>query len=204
MKRFTAFLLAILMLIPATGLTETAIEAETELVEVIIKGHRFGDSKESVIEAEGEPDGTGVMSGNIADFIYYSNASVVGFDTTLVYYFTENRLCEVRYILQEEHSNDSLYIDDYKKIEEAITSKYGKPLAFISGEKWDTARHKEYYKDDKGNALSFGYLSFETYYLVKDAEIVMHMLADNYRVSTTISYVSSVITKPEPNYDDEI
>ena len=32
----------------------------------------------------------------------------------------------------------------------------------------------------------------------------MHMSADNYEVSTTISYTSSVIKMPDENYDGDI
>ena len=204
MKKLFAWLLVLLLVVPMIGVASaSATEKKDELVEVVIKGHRFGDSKQSVMDAEGEPIGNDFMTGNIAEYIYY-NASIVGLDAYLVYYFTDEGLCEMRYLLNEDHSNESLYIEDYNKVKEALITKYGEPVSLISGEHWDTNSHKDYYKEKKGDALSYGYLTYDHYFLVKDAEIDMHMSADNYDVSTSISYVSLTIKKPEPDYGDDI
>ena len=206
MKRLIALFLtlALLVFVCQTAFAMAAPKATTSTgVEVVIKGHRFGDTKDAILAAEGEPEGTGVMEGTGADYVYYST-TVVGLNAYLVYYFTDDRVCEFRYILTEEHSNNILFIDDYEKIRDALVGKYGEPLALLSGEKWDTNDHKEYYSDNRGDALNYGYLTFADWFTAKDAEISMHMSADNYEVSTTISYTSSVIKMPDENYDGDI
>lgn len=64
----------------------------------------------------------------------------------------------MRYILTEEHSVDSLYIDDYNTFKQALTNKYGEPL--LDNEKWTSDSKKSFYADDKGRALNYGYLSY--------------------------------------------
>ena len=206
MKRFVTLLLTLVLLVFAcqAALSEAAPKATgSSGIEVVIKGHRFGEAKADILAAEGEPEGTGIMDGTGAEYVYY-NTTVVGLKAYLVYYFTDDRVCEFRYVLTEEHSNNTLFLDDYQKIRDALAGKYGEPEALLSGEKWDTADHKEYYSDNRGDALNYGYLTFSDWFMAKDAEISMHMSADNYEVSTTISYTSSLIQMPEENYDGDI
>lgn len=203
MKKIMVIFLIVFLFVPSLSFASSIDVSDSEKVEVIIKGHTWGDSKESVIIAEGEPEGTGMMDGNVAEYIYYKS-NVVGLDAMIIYYFTSEGLCEIRYALNESHSNDALYIDDYNKVKEAIISKYGEPLSFVSGEHWDNNNHKEYYKDKKGAALSYGYLTYKDFFFAKDAEIVLKMSADNYNISTVIAYISSTIIRPEPNYDGDI
>jgi len=206
MKRFAVLFLtlALLVLVCQAALAASAPKATNSSgVEVVIKGHRFGDAKEAILAAEGEPEGTGIMDGTGAEYVYYST-TVVGLKAYLVYYFTDDRVCEFRYVLTEEHSNNTLFLDDYQKIRDALISKYGEPVALLSGEKWDNSDHQEYYSDNRGDALNYGYLTFTDWFTAKDADIAMHMSADNYEVSTTISYTSSVIKMPDENYDGDI
>ena len=122
-------------------------------------------------------------------------------DTLLAYYFCDDGLYGTRYILQEKHSNDSLYIDDYEKLRKEITKKYGEPLLDI--EDWQDDSKKDYYITKKGDALSYGYLNYYTMYLLNRTTISMDMSADNYIISTTIDYSSNMIGPGEADYSDD-
>ena len=181
---------------------EKSDEQSTKEYEYDFKTFKWGDSEERVREVEGEnvimEDDMSAVS---AHYIAYET-TVAGLEAILAYYFCDEGLYATRYILTEDHSNESLFIDDYLKIEGAITKKYGEPL--FGGEHWDNDRHKEYYADDKGNALSYGYLTYSTWYLLPRTSIDMNMSADNFVISTTISYSSNTISPGDEDYSDDL
>lgn len=164
------------------------------------KKFMWGDSETDIADVEGEPVSTGQMKGLDAHYIVYE-ASVAGKDALLVYYFCDKGLYEVRYILTERHSNDRLYIDDYNDVKRALTKKYGDPL--IDEETWQDERKKDYYKDKKSDALSYGYLSYWTCFLNDRIEVNMDMSADNYDIKTVIYFSSLTISPGEEDFSDD-
>ena len=149
-KRLAACLLLLTLCLAALpGLGEAAPAYD-------FKKFRWGDSQESVMAVEGTPKYSGKMNGLDANYIAY-DTTAVGMDVLLAYYFCDGGLYSVRYILTEEHSVDSLYIDDYNTFKQALTNKYGEPL--LDNEKWTSDSKKSFYADNKGRALNYGYLS---------------------------------------------
>jgi len=120
----------------------------------------------------------------------------------LAYYFCDDGLYQVRYVLTETHSNESLYIDDYGTFKNAMIKKYGEALFDL--ENWENDSKKEYYADNKGNALSYGYLTYDTVWLLDRTYISMNMSADNYDITMTIDYVSAEISPGEADFSDDI
>jgi len=173
----------------------------TPTYEYDFKKFRWGDSQDQVRLIEGEPFLANRIPEQNTDYIAYRTRAV-GLDMILAYYFNEDRLYQVRYILDEKHSNEDLYIDDYTIFRTAMTKKYGKPLLDL--EKWQDDSKKDYYINKKGDALSYGYLSYLTRYLTDRTFILMKMDADNYEVSMTINYTSKDISPGEPDYSDDI
>ena len=198
MKRFD-LLIAIITILFVSTLFPNIVSAET--VDYDFKSFYWGDSREKVISVEGTPDGEGKLTGTDSTYIAYETTAV-GMDVLLGYYFCDEGLYAVRYILLEEHSNESLYIDDYEKFEAALTKKYGKPLLDL--ENWENDSKKEYYADRKGDALCYGYLTYETVYSSGTASIVMSMSADNYEITTTVDYMSFDINGGEADYSSEV
>ncbi|MCC8105255.1 MAG: hypothetical protein LIO99_04455 [Clostridiales bacterium] len=183
--------------------TEEAIEteeAETEYSGPVFKTFYWGDSKETVIEAEGEPALTGDMTSYDAEYIAYET-TVAGLDSILAYYFCDDGLYLVRYILTEEHSTESLYIDDYDKLVSGITSKYGEPL--LNYDDWESDSKKEYYSGNEGKALEYGYLKKTAYWYLDDTFIAVTASADNYDVSTEVQYESLTISPGEADYSSD-
>ncbi len=162
---------------------------------------RWGMTEDEVKSLEGNnPQYSGKVSG--------SNAWYIGYDTTLMendvilaYYFGANGLYEAQYIWTETHSNANLYISDYNDVKTQLTKKYGRPLH--DKENWDTTSHKSSYSEQKGEALSYGYLTYLTRYSTRRTNISMHMDADNYDVSFIIYYESNTISAPSVDYSDQ-
>ncbi len=162
---------------------------------------RWGMSEEEVRAVEGNnPDYTGKLDGRNANYIGY-DSKLMGNSVLLAFYFGPDGLYEARYIWNEKHSNDNLYISDYNSVKEQLTKKYGDP--WFDHESWDTASHQKNYSDDKGNALSFGYLTYETDYSTPRTNITMIMSADNYTVKFHIYYESKTISEPKEDYSNQ-
>ena len=199
MKRFVLTLVIVsVLLCSAVSGTEAAL---AKTADYDFKTFFWGDSREKVISVEGTPDGEGKLTGNDSTYIAYETTAV-GMDVLLGYYFCDEGLYAVRYILLEEHSNEALYIDDYERFENALTKKYGKPLLDL--EKWANDSKKEYYADRKGDALCYGYLTYKTLYASDTASIVMSMSADNYEITTTVDYMSFDIDPGEADYSNDV
>lgn len=160
----------------------------------------WGMSESDVRALEGNsPDYTGTLSGNGAKYIGY-DTELMGNDVIVAFYFGPDGLYSTRYIWEEEHSNESLFISDYNSVKEQLTAKYGDPL--IDKENWDTTSHEKYYADDKGDALSYGFLTYATFYLTDRSFISMTMSADNYDISFFIDYESRDIDAPKADYSN--
>lgn len=151
----------------------------------------WGMTRQEVEALEGDPYTTGTVEAlKNVEYIAYKT-TFIGLDALLAYYFSPDGLYGTRYILQEPHNNGDLYIEDYKKIQDALTEKYGSP--YVDEENWDNTTHKNYYADDKGDALSLGYLAYETTYATLKTCIFLSMDADK----TFIDYCSVFIGYPE-------
>lgn len=165
------------------------------------KEFMWGDSKAKVMAVEGDPILEGKMDGMDATYIAYETRTV-GLDMFLAYYFCDEGLYAVRYILNESHSNEELYIDDYESFKTALTKKYGEPI--WDTEIWSNDSKKEYYADKKGDALCYGYLTYVTWYITDTTYISMSMDADNYEISMRVDYESKTISPGEADYSSDI
>ncbi len=164
------------------------------------KKFHWGDSLEHVIEIEGEPDGDGEMTEIKSNYIVY-DTTVAGKSALLAYYFCDEGLWQTRYVLTESHTNEDLYIDDYETLKTQLTKKFGDPLLDL--ESWQDDGKEERYKDKKGDALSYGYLTYWTWYQTDTTDIDLDMSADNFYISTSINFASLKITPDEPDYSDD-
>lgn len=198
MKQLTCLLLALIFALSSAAIAE----AEDSVPEFSFKGLKWGDSMEKVQGVEGtDTVFSGTVKGSTATYIVYE-ATAVGLDMFLGYYFCDKGLYEVRYVLAEEHSNDMKYIDDYATFKNALTKKYGETV--LDFENWQDDSKKSYYADKKVDALSFGFLTYSTIWLLDDTCISMDMSADNYEISMSVSYQSLRIDPGEADFSDDI
>ena len=125
-KRFLviAFLLSLQGCIPvsAENITEPAtefdVEGETEKAGQDFKEFDWGMTKDMIVSVEGAADSTGEVTGVDAEYLVYER-TLCGMDAVLAYYFCDDGFYEARYIMNEKHSVDSKYIDDYAEIRTA-------------------------------------------------------------------------------------
>lgn len=107
----------------------------------------------------------------------------------IAYYFAENQLVEGRYLFIEKHSNDNLYIDDFKKVKISLIEKYGKPTND------NIIWRNDLYKDDPedwGLAISIGHLAYEAVWKSSKTQISLQLLGDNYKISHRLGYKSEI------------
>jgi len=161
--------------------------------------HHFswGASKETVIEEMGKARFTGEMTDLDAEYIGYETR-FIELDSYVVYYFCDRGLCEIRYGINEEHSNNDKYIDDYEQVRDILISMYGIPL--YDGENWSELTKKVTYFNRKGDAVIDGYLTYSTGYEFDDTEVFMYMRGEDNAIVTTISFNSISITANERDY----
>ena len=198
---FSIMLVFVLLLATASVCAETVKPTPESEFEYDFKTFMWGNSLEKVKATEGETIMDGKVNGIDATYIAYETTAV-GLDMLLAYYFCDDGLYQVRYVLTETHSNESLYIDDYGTFKNAMIKKYGEALFDL--ENWENDSKKEYYADNKGNALSYGYLTYDTVWLLDRTYISMNMSADNYDITMTIDYVSAEISPGEADFSDDI
>jgi hypothetical protein len=118
--------------------------------------------------------------------VYKGTAS--GMNCYIGYYFAENVLVEGRYIFYAEHSNKSLFIDDFDKVKNFLIEKYGKPD--IDNIDWKN----NLFKDDPaewGLAISMGHLVYFASWELSDALIRLLLSGDNYDITFALDYLSS-------------
>ena len=209
MKRVLSYLLAVILCFSTTVAlaneaksTQEPEATQESTIEYDFKKFNWGDPMSKIVDVEGEPEFDGDFEGyKNAKYIAY-DARVAGYDMALGYYFCDDGLFQTRYVSMESHSNDSLYINDYEDFKSILIKKYGESL--LDKENWENDSKKKYYADDKGNALSYGYLTYETIWIMDRTYIYMTLSADNYDVSMTIDYSSLTIYPEEDDYSDDI
>ena len=161
----------------------------------------WGDPESKIREIEGDPahvTETGTYGGSMLTYV----TTAVGLDVYLNYMVDDNGLFSAGYIITEQHNNPALYIEDFEKFKNALISKYGAPI--YDKENWTNGSKKSYYADNKGDALQYGYLSYEVRFETNTTTIVMTMDSDNYKISTNIVYLGKTIELPAPDYSNDI
>lgn len=169
---------------PTDTANQTPIPSETpssnskKEMEGDFRYSNWGDTKEQVIAAEGQPN----LEDN--EFVVYNDISLLNLNTDVTYSFKGSKLVMAFYSIRETHTNHQLYIDDYKKVKAALIEKYGEPISYK--ENW----LDDLWKDDPGMALYTGDLSFSTTYFPGKVRIVHTLNCDNYEIKHMIIYAS--------------
>jgi hypothetical protein len=89
----------------------------------------WGMTIDDVIGSEGRaPDDSDQAS------LLYNDESVLNMDCSVFYSFSDGKLTDGMYTIDQMHTNENDYITDYQTIVSALTEKYGQPL--VSNENW--------------------------------------------------------------------
>lgn len=168
--------------------TSSGNESQTAIADV--RNVRFGMLKDEVqkIESEGE------FSEDSGTYLFYNKLKVAGLSSDLVYGFNDSdELFSVGYVLKENHTNKNLYIEDYEKLADGLTKKYGEPKK--QDVEWSDSLYKDS-PDDYGLAISAGHLTYRQLWETENFSVFLYMSGDNFEISTVISYLSTTVSEP--------
>jgi len=134
--------------------------------------------------------------------------TIINLKIAVFYDFIDNKLVSTGYAVMEDHSNENLYIKDYKKLKDALVEKYGKP----SDKATDGSDYEEIvwlddlYQDDPshwGFAISVGDLIYQSFWKTDKTEIAMRLSGDNYEIRLLIKYFSKKLKHLEEKENKE-
>lgn len=196
MKRVWAVLVALAVLMASTMAMAEEENPWADKPEFTGYGNgvMFGMTMDEIIELQGEPDekSNGMM--------VYFNQKAAGQDAWVLYDCSSGSCKSINVFFSAEHTNDNLYIDDFKSIDKALTEKYGQPD--LDG--------NMIWKDDflKGNennyglAISRGDLSIGSTWNFSNNVLIIHMIyGDNYEIGHAIMYNDTTDSASQTNTD---
>ena len=142
----------------------------------------WGMNKAQVVRLEGNPALRENSEG--LDIIQYSQ-KILNMDCMIGYIFADNKLAKAKYSFLAKHSDKSRYFQDFEKIGDILTQKYGKPEA----EKmlW----HNNAYRNDRSNwgmALGRGHLELNSRWRDSETEIQLRLYGEGDRVFLVVLY----------------
>lgn len=121
--------------------------------------------------------------------IFY-DTTVAGYDALAAFIFTDQKLVRGAYVFKIVHSNDGDFIEDFRKVESALSDKYGKSKN--RGPIWkDTL-----YKDDPeqwGMAVGAGHLVYQAFWQTETTEILEDLSGDNFQIDLKVQYTSRAL-----------
>ncbi len=144
------------------------------------RGYKWGTDKQKILSKEKL---TKLDKNN-----YYTTGKIAKtYDVLINYEFHNDKLVSTFYGINESHSNENLYIDDFYNVEKLLLMKYGTAISR------DIDWSNDLYKNDpsyKGFAVSIGHLKYKITYKMGDT-LILHVLSgDNYKIMHTIYYLS--------------
>lgn len=114
-------------------------------------------------------------------------------DVVLAYLFTDtDKLWRAAYILNEKHSNNNLYVDDYRELFSSLREKYGVP------KEEKTIWSKDLYKGDSDNigmAYAVGHVLSYAEWVIDGTSIYIDISGDNYKINIRIMYTDEELEK---------
>ena len=152
---------------------------------------RWGMSKEEVIQSEGKKP-----INEVATQIYYSDF-ILDRKVLVLYTIINNKLRVGGYILEDEHTDKNIYIDDYNDFKEVLIDKYGSPMSD------EVIWHNSLYINDTqrwGLAVSMGHLEYQCRWETERNVLILGLHGDNNEVSLHIAYIGKL--PPEPRIED--
>lgn len=148
----------------------------------IRNGITFGMSIQDVIGIEGTPVKTEETGKRIQ---YKTTAS--GKPATMLMTFNEDSLLwSIGYIFTDSHTNPDLYIEDYTNLNSALKDKYGEPAHSVTN--WTNDIYEYLFSSVPGSALSLGYVSYASQWVIGEVSILHGVIGENFFVHHALYY----------------
>ncbi|MCK8823978.1 hypothetical protein [Fuchsiella alkaliacetigena] len=191
----SGLLLIILILISSSAIANIDLEQEAEITD--FRNVNWEMTLEEVLENE-----EAELLAEENEVLVYET-EVAGLPTTLIYFFYENQLAAAEYRFNNNYTNPNNYIDDYSKLVNLLSEKYGPPTED------KTVWHNNLFENEPpshGLAISLGHLEFWSKWATNDVEITSRLNGRNYNINFKISYQSTDFenASTEENYLDHL
>lgn len=150
-----------------------------------VRNVKWGDDMENVKQSE-----TAKYVGEDDKALIYSD-TLAGSEIDLLYYFDDDYgLYRILYGFKAEHSATNLYVTEYETYKKTLTAKYGEPFEdeFLNN-------NDNPYIDDL-EALKYGMAAYRTKWKTERTSILLGMSADNYKITTIVSFDANDFTPP--------
>ncbi len=147
----------------------------------IRNGVTFGMSQEEVIQIEGrEPDirdETGLI---------FDNQTAGGLKASIFYSTEKNQVQAIMYVVEEKHTQNDGYIEDYESLKASLSEKYGKPT--FETLDWDGDATK-YDPQDYGDALVAGDVRYLAQWKGSNVQINLFLDNDDGNIEIILAYM---------------
>lgn len=184
-KRFVMVNTILLLLLP---LVSSDLISQETTQKNDFRNSRWGMKKDKVLSTEkNKPIELGLDN---QFFVALYTGDVAGIEGHYGYFFLDDVLVRVLYLLNEKYSNSNEYINDYKKLKEILTRKYGSPIK--SGSRWYKDSYKNYRPQDYGLAVRMGHLAFQSDWETDRTLIRLTLKGDNFDLSIGLVYFSKI------------
>lgn len=146
----------------------------------------WGMSTEEVKAIEGQ-DGQDLVDESLVQTVITYERWVASSPVRVVYVLLENKLVNSLYLFTDRHSENALYLEDYKKIHTILKKKYGPPRN--EQETWlnDSLKGRP---DLRRTAIATGQLKLTTTWATKSTSIEHALHGDKYEISHGVTYKS--------------
>lgn len=163
--------------VPATTPTPTP---EQKVMDGVFRYANWGDSMEKIEKLE---DAEYVeKAGDASKSCLVYAAKLAACDANALYFFENNQFVNGLYIITDVHTNDTLHIDDFNSINDALIEKYGEPV--VNNEKW----MGDLFKDNPGMALYYGDVKYMAIWESENFVISHSLSSDNFEINHGILY----------------
>jgi len=109
------------------------------------------------------------------------------FNCHVAYTFIHGKLVSGMYIIKEEHTNQTDYLEDFKRLWVLLSEKYGKPI--IDRTNWKN----DLYKNDPSHwrtAVAIGHMTKGSKWETPNTDIILSLHGDNFKIGLVITYTS--------------
>jgi len=149
---------------------------------------RWGMKKDRVLSTEKDkPAETSPY--NYYIIVMYTGKKIAGLKASYLYYFLDDVLVQAGYTIEETHLNNNEYINDYNKLKEVLTRKYGSPIKSSSYWYNDMFKNRP---QDYGIAVSMGHLAFQSDWETDRSLIRLTLKGDNFKINMYLHYASKL------------
>lgn len=142
----------------------------------------WGLTKKQIVESEGKPSSQTRVKGR--DILVYEQR-VFNLDCDIEYSFTANKLSQTRFLFANDSLDKNAYLDDYRKIKDALSRKFGKPAE--ENMNWRDSAYKEDFSA-WGAAVGLGHLELSSRWVTPQSEIVASLAGRNDAISLAVLF----------------